>query len=295
MEITCVVDAHNLVGESPLWHPEHNSIYWTDINGFRIHRYALRDGEVTSWQFSEPVCALSLTTRPDQILVALASRLIVWSPTSDSRIDFAHPEPDWPLNRLNDGATDPNGVYWVGSMRNNVAPDGSELEASGNTGSLYRITPAGEVTVWDKGFGITNTVVWSPDRKTFYCGDSLANCIYAYDYNAADSSIGNRREFIAGVKPGLPDGSAIDSEGYLWNCRFYGGCILRFSPQGKLDFTLEMPVSNLTHCAFGGPDLRTLYITSASVAAPEGEPHAGGLFACEVDVPGLALSRFALR
>jgi sugar lactone lactonase YvrE len=287
-------DAKNVVGESPLWHPEHRSIYWTDVNGFTVQRYILESGEITTWRFGEPVCALSLTTDPGCILVALGSKLILWCPDTDQRIDLASPEPKCPYNRLNDGATDPNGVFWVGSMRNNVATDGQDVEVSGNSGSLYRVTPNGEVSVWDTGFGITNTVAWSPDRKTFYCGCSVGNIIYAYDYSAADSSIGNRRTFVAGVKPGLPDGSALDEEGYLWNCRFFGGCILRFSPAGKLDRVIEIPVSNITNCSFGRPSLETLFVTTASLHANESEHHAGGLFEISVGVRGLPTGRFRL-
>jgi sugar lactone lactonase YvrE len=293
-DITCIVDARNLIGESPLWHPEHDSIYWTDINGFTLHRYARADGAVTTWQFDEPVCALSLTTDSERLLVALGSKVILWDPAVDRRIDFARPEANTPYNRLNDGATDPNGVFWVGSMRNNVAPDGSHLEVTGATGSLYRVTPAGEVEVCDTGFGITNTLAWSPDQRTFYCGCSAGNVIYAYDYDAAGSSIRNRRRFVAGVERGSPDGSAMDADGYLWNCRFSGGCILRLSPAGEIDRVIEMPVSNLTNCAFGGPDRRTLYVTSASMHAPAGERFAGGLFALPVDVRGLETGRFRL-
>jgi sugar lactone lactonase YvrE len=287
-------DSKNIVGESPLWHPEHGGLYWTDVNAFRIQRYILASGQKTSWSFGEPVCALSLTTDPERILVALGSRLILWRPVNDERSDFAFPEPNWPCNRLNDGATDPNGVFWVGSMRNNVAADGSDVEAPGNCGSLYRVTPDRQVTVWDSGFGITNTLAWSPDRKIFYCGCSVSNVIYAYAYNAADSSIGNRRPFVAGVRPGLPDGSAMDAEGYLWNCRFFGGCILRFSPAGKIDRVIEMPVSNITNCAFGGPSLQTLFVTTASLFAKETEKHAGALFEIPVDVKGQPTERFRL-
>jgi sugar lactone lactonase YvrE len=287
-------DAKNIVGESPLWHAEEGSVYWTDVNGFRIHRYVLGSGEKTSWWFGEPVCALSLTTDPGRILVALGSRLILWRPSTDERSDFASPEPKWPYNRLNDGATDPNGVFWVGSMRNNVGPDGQDVEVSGNSGSLYRVMPDRGASVWDTGFGITNTLAWSPDRETFYCGCSPSNIIYAYDYNPADSSISNRRPFIAGVEPGLPDGSAMDEEGYLWNCRFFGGCILRFAPTGKLDRVVEMPVSNITNCAFGGPSLDTLFVTTASLFAVDTEDHAGGLFEIPVGVRGLPTERFRL-
>ena len=293
-DITCLVDARNRIGESPLWHPEHDGIYWTDVNGFTIQRYALTDGAVNTWRFDEPVCALSLTTDPEWLLVALGSKVILWEPATDRRQDFARPEANTPYNRLNDGATDPNGVFWVGSMRNNVAPDGGNLEVSGNTGSLYRVAPDGGVEVFDTGFGITNTLAWSPDLRTFYCGCSVGNVIYAYDFDAAASTIGNRRRFVAGVEPGAPDGSAMDEEGYLWNCRFFGGCILRFSPAGDIDRVIEMPVSNLTNCAFGGADLRTLYVTSASMHAPADERLAGGLFAIPVDVRGLEINRFRL-
>lgn len=287
-------DSKNIVGESPLWHPEEGSLYWTDVNGFRIHRYILKSGEKKCWSFGEPVCALSLTTAPDRILVALGSRLILWRPSTDERADFASPEPNWPHNRLNDGATDPNGVFWVGGMRNNVGGNGENIEVSGNSGSLYRVTPDGSVSVWDTGFGITNTLAWSPERKTFYCGCSLSNVIYAYDYRARDSSISNRRPFIVGVTPGLPDGSAMDEDGYLWNCRFFGGCILRFSPSGKLDRVLEMPVSNITNCTFGGHSLDTLFVTTASLHASDHEDHAGGLFEIPVNVRGLPTERFLL-
>jgi sugar lactone lactonase YvrE len=289
-----LVDSRNIVGESPLWHAEEGSLYWTDVNGFTIHRYILKSGEKKRWWFGEPVCALSLTTDPERILVALGSRLIVWRPSNDERVDFVSPEQNWPYNRLNDGATDPNGVFWVGSMRNNVGLHGEDVEVSGNSGSVYRVMPDGSVSVWDTGFGITNTLAWSPDRKTFYCGCSPSNVIYAYDYGAADSSISNRRPFIAGVEPGLPDGSAMDEEGYLWNCRFFGGCILRFTPTAKLDRVVEMPVSNITNSAFGGPSLDTLFVTTASLFATDSEEHAGGLFEVSVGVKGLPTSRFRI-
>jgi sugar lactone lactonase YvrE len=289
-----LVDSKNIVGESPLYHPEEGSLYWTDVNGFTIQRYILQSGETQRWNFGEPVATLSLTTDPARLLVALGSRLILWRPSTDERVHFASPEPNCPHNRLNDGATDPNGVFWVGSMRNNVGPNGEDIEAEGKTGSLYRVLPDGSVSVWDTGFGITNTLAWSPDGKIFYCGCSISNIIYAYDYRAADSSVGNRRPFIAGIQPGLPDGSAMDAEGYLWNCRFFGGCIVLFSPSGKLDRVIEVPVSNITNCGFGGPSLDTLFITTASLHGKPGEPHAGGVFTLSVNVRGLPTNRFRL-
>lgn len=293
MKTQCLVDARNRVGECPLWHPIENSIYWTDINGFTVQRYNLDTKELRVWNFGEVVCALSLTTSPQWLLVGLGSRLLLWDPVEDRRVEFCRPEPNWPVNRLNDGATDPNGFFWIGSMRNNVAPDGAHIEVSGNSGSLYRIDPSGEVTVWDTGFGISNTLAWSPDNKVFYFGCSIGNVIYAYDYNVKDSSIEKRRAFISDLPYGMPDGSAMDVEGYLWNCRYGGKNILRISPQGTMSQIIEMPVSNITNCCFGGPEMRTLYITTSSLGG-FGEEFAGGLFTIQTPVAGVPAYHFRL-
>lgn len=293
MEPQCLVNAHNVVGECPLWHEEQNSIYWTDINGFTVQKYHLTTKELRTWNFGEVVCALSLTTNPKWFLVGLGSRLILWNPEEDRRVDFCRPEPNWPTNRLNDGASDPNGFFWIGSMRNNVAPDGSDVKVAGNSGSLYRIDASGKVTIWDTGFGISNTLAWSPDNKVFYFGCSIGNIVYAYDFEVKDSSIKKRRAFISDLPHGMPDGSAMDIDGCLWNCRYGGGNILRISPQGSVLQIINMPVANITNCCFGGPDMRTMYITTSSLGT-SGENFAGALFAVTVDVAGVNANRFNL-
>jgi sugar lactone lactonase YvrE len=294
-EYTCVVDAKNKCGEGPLWHPGEQSLYWTDVNGFTVQRFRPADGDVQTWHFGEPACSISLTTDPERLLVALGSQLVLWHPATDARERLAQPETRLPSHRLNDGATDPGGAFWVGSMPNNVAPDGTPQPYDGFTGNLYRVTSDGEVTTWDRGFGIYNTLAWSPDRRVFYGGDSVANVIYAYDYDEAAQGIGNRRDFLRGFERGSPDGSAIDADGFLWNCRFGGACIVRVAPGGAVDRIVELPVSNPTNCAFGGPDLRTLYVTSAALETGPGEsPLAGGVFAVDVDVAGLDTFAFRL-
>lgn len=293
-EVTCVVDAKNKCGEGPLWHAADAAIYWTDINGFTVQRYRTAHADLRTWHFGEPACALSLTNDPDRLLLALGSQVILWQPHTDTRDLVARPETDLPGHRLNDGAADPMGAFWVGSMPNNVAPDGTPQDFGGFTGSLYRVMPDGAVTTWDRGFGITNTVVWSPDRTTFYCGDSVANVIYAYDYDKTTQAVGNRRDLLRGFERGAPDGSAIDVEGYLWNCRFGGSCIVRVAPTGEIDRVIEMPTSNVTNCDFGGDDLRTLYVTTAALGAPASEKTAGGLFSLRTDVAGLPTSAFRL-
>ena len=292
MTVECLVPAGDKCGEGAVWVAAENSVYWTDINRFLIHRYDMARAALKSWFFDEPVVALSLTSRPDQMLVALGSKLIRWWPETDRRADFGFDLPGSPRVRLNDGRSDPAGNFWVGSMKNNVLPDGELGEAGPGEGVLYRVDPAGAVTEWRKDLGISNTLCWSPDTSRFYFGDTLANEIRVYDYDRTSGAISNERVFFAGFDRGLPDGSAIDSAGYLWNCRFGGGCIVRIAPDGQIDRVIDMPVHNVTTCAFGGADLRTLFITTASIVAPPGNRLAGSLFTLQVDVPGMAENTF---
>lgn len=290
--LRCVVPAGDKCGEGAVWSTDEKAIYWTDINRFLIHRFDLASASLRSWFFDEPVVAISLTTKPDLMLVSLASKLINWWPATDRRADFGFALPGYPRVRLNDGRSDPAGNFWVGSMKNNLLPDGELGEAGKGEGVLFRINPEGKVTEWRKGLGISNTLCWSPDARNFYFADTLENEIRVYDYNMTTGEVSNERPFLRGFKRGLPDGSAIDSAGYLWNCRFSGGCIVRIAPDGTVDRIVEMPVHNITTCTFGGPDLKTLFITTASIVSPPGNRLAGSLFALDVETPGLPENRF---
>lgn len=288
----CIVPTGDRCGEGATWSAAEDAVYWTDINRFLVHRCALSSRTVRSWLFDEPVVALGLTTRPGQLVVALGSRLILWTPDGDVREELGFRLEGWPRVRLNDGRPDPNGNFWVGSMKNNVEPDGENGEVAPGEGVLYRIAPDGTATEWRRDLGISNTLCWSPDRTRFYFGDTLANEIRVYDYDAATGTIANERPFFRGFDRGLPDGSAIDAEGYLWNCRFGGACIVRIAPDGSIDRVVDMPVQNITTCTFGGPENRTLLITTASMAGRRGDRLAGSLFGLEVEVPGLGENRF---
>jgi sugar lactone lactonase YvrE len=148
------------------------------------------------------------------------------------------------------------------------------------------------VTEWRSDIGIANTLAWSPDCRHFYFGDSLANTIWRFDYDPETGNISNEAPFLTDFHRGLPDGSTVDEEGYLWNCRFYGGCIVRVAPDGKIDRIIEMPVRNITSCTFGGADRTTLYITTAAVDTAAVERLAGGLYALRTSVPGQLENRF---
>jgi len=288
----CVAPAGDVCGEGAVWDAEHQAVYWNDINRFLIHRFTPADQAVRTWLFDEPVTALTLTGKPETLAVVLGSGVILWEPETDVRHDFIFRLEGWPKVRLNDARADPRGSLWIGSMRNNVNSDGSSGLAGGQDGKLFRLDPDGKVTVWRENIGIANTLAWSPDRKKFYFGDTLANTIWSYEYDAATGAIANERPFFHIFDRGLPDGSTIDSEGYLWNCRFFGGCIVRVAPNGVLDRVIEMPVKNPTTCTFGGAERKTLYVTTARAEAPESDRLAGSLYAIEADVEGQLENRF---
>ncbi len=291
----CVVPAGDRCGEGVLWNAAEQAVYWTDINRYLVHRYDPRTGATHHWIFDEPVTTLGLTDRAGTLIAALGSKVILWQPESDTRTDFAAPEPNWPRVRSNDGRPDPFGNLVLGTMFNNVAPDGSGVDITDNqAGTLYRVDGKGGVTTIKSAIGITNTMCWDVARKRFYTGDTMKNEIWQFDYDPATGAVSNDRPWFSGFDRGSPDGSQIDSEGHVWNCRYHGGCVVRVSPEGKVAGILDMPVSNITNCTFGGPDLKTLFITTAQGGDGPLERLAGGLFAVQSDVPGVAENVFRL-
>ena len=288
----CLAPTGDWCGEAPVWNEAQQALYWTDINRCLIHSFRLKDGSVRTWFLPEPVTALALTAADDILAVALASRVVLWNSASGSLLETLFQLEGWPKVRLNDGRADPRGSLWVGTMWNNVRADGTEDEVGGRDGVLYRIDPDNHVSVWERGIGIANTVAWSPDGRRFYFADSLANAIDVYDYDFATGSIANRKPFLHGFARGVPDGSAVDSEGYLWNCRHGGGCIVRVAPNGTIDEVIEFPTPRPTSCTFGGENLETLYVTSSALGTT-GDRLAGGLFAMEPGVRGQPENRFA--
>ena len=287
--VKCEVPAGDRCGEGAVWHDFEQALYWGDINRFLIHRYEPANGNVHTWQFGEPVTALTLTAQPDVLLVVFASRIALWRPATNAVEREIFRLPTAPAMRCNDARVDPRGSLWMGSMPNNVGPDGQDLELPWKDGVLYRIDPDGKTSEWKHNVGISNTLAWSPDSATFYFADTPVNVIYAYDYAIATGSISRERIFLKDA-PGLPDGSVIDAEGYLWTARHGDSSVIRISPAGDITERVPLPSSKPTTCIFGGPQLRTLYVTSAF------SEHrlAGGVFSFETDVPGLPPTRFGI-
>ena len=179
-------------------------------------------------------------------------------------------------------------------MGNNVGPNGEVLPVTEGRGVLYRYRNGHALEVIETGIGIPNTLCWSPDSRIFYFGDSLKDEIKVYEYDLKSGDIGIGASFFSGFERGLPDGSAMDSEGYLWNCRYGGGCVVRIAPDGKIDKVIEVPAENVTTCTFGGSDLTTLYITTAAAERAQDDRLAGSLFAIETRIRGMPENRFSL-
>ena len=280
-----VGDTLDLLGEGPVWCAREQGLYWVDIRAPAVRRLAA-DGTVTNWAMPEQVGSLALREKGG-ILVALKSALSVFDPASGAITKLADAPGHHAGLRFNDGKCDRQGRFWVGTMW---------AEAPGITGYLYRLDGSGCTQILD-GIGIPNSLCWSPDGRTMYFSDSPKRVIWAFPYDPATGAIGERRVFTTLTAPMVADGGTVDAEGYLWSANYGGWRVTRFAPDGSVDRIIPVPACNITSCAFGGPDLGTLYITSAyqglDDAARAKQPAAGGLFAIDVGVKGLPEARYA--
>ncbi|WP_372437478.1 SMP-30/gluconolactonase/LRE family protein [Pseudomonas chlororaphis subsp. aureofaciens] len=278
------------LGEGPFWDAPDQALYWVDIAG----RQALRlCGErLQAWQLPEPVSAFIPCERGDA-LVTLSSgvyRLDLGSAPAAPRLSLLCVADPQPGNRANDARCDAQGRLWLGTMQNNIGEQGEDLPVRRRSGGLFRIDAQARVTPLLQGLGIPNTLLWSEDASRLYFADSLDGTLYQYPI-ASDGRLEPARSWFGPHPRGVPDGSAMDAQGYIWNARWDGGCLLRLAPDGEVDRVLELPVSRPTSCVFGGADLKTLYITSA--ASPLDHPLDGAVLAVRVDTPGMLCHRFA--
>lgn len=290
MSWTAVTAHRAQLGEGPFWDAPGQALYWVDIAGKQALRMTGTDVQI--WQLPEPVSAFIPCASGDA-LVTLSSgvyRLELSSAAQTPRLTLLCVADPQPGNRANEARCDAQGRLWLGTMQNNLGEQGEDLPVLRRCGGLFRIDADARVTPLARGLGIPNTLLWSEDGRQLYFGDSLDGTLYQYSLGS-DGQLGPAREWFGPHPRGVPDGSAMDAEGYLWNARWDGGCLLRLAPNGEVDRVIELPVSRPTSCVFGGKDLRTLYITSA--ASPLNHPLDGAVLAIEVETPGTLCHRFA--
>lgn len=283
-EVRCLLQCGDVVGESAVWSPTDQTLYWVDIVGRRIQSLTYPAAKYRNWTTPDFVTSIGLCVGGGWI-VGLRRDVFIWD--GEGQFNWlARPEPEQPRNRLNEGKVGPDGSYWVGTMQDNLADDGTPLPITESTGAIYRIDRLGKVQqMTDRPIGVTNTLVWTRDGQLI-TADTLTNQIWAYQCVSETEVLGARTTFGVPFARGLPDGSCLDNEGYLWNCRVAGGgCVVRFTPDGIVDRVIELPCSWPTSCAFGGPDLSTLFVTSARFTMADehlaANPWEGGLFALE--------------
>ena len=285
-DILCVADVHAVLGEGPVWVALETALYWVDIKGRKIFRLDER-GKLEQWE--TPFRVGSLAPRAGGGFIAGTDHGIGSVDLETGRFEIVQdPEADLPDNRLNDGKVDRHGRFWAGSM------DDTEKAA---TGSLYRVDPDLRVTRIDEGYRVANGPAFSPAGDLMYHNDSGRRVTYVFDLDD-DGNASNRRVLATyGADEGYPDGMTVDAEACLWIAFWDGWCVRRYSPEGQCMAKIEMPVARPTSCAFGGPDLDRLYITSANIgldqAARSAQPQAGGLFMASPGVRGVSEIPFA--
>lgn len=296
MRIEIALDAENGVGEGPFWDDIENALLWVDISKKRVHRWHPVSDERRQWQLDDFPSAVVQREKKPGLLLAMRDGVYVMDEATGALELFVAHEPDRPENRANEAKCAPDGSFWVGTMQNNLHPDGSPKAMTGSTGALYRIRHDGGVSREVDHVGLSNTLAWTDEGHTLLFADTLTGVIKAFEVQD-DGSLGASRVFNDEKLPGHCDGSAIDAEGHLWNCRFAGSSIVRFAPDGKVERVIELPVSQPTSCCFAGPDLETLYVTSArhglDAAALERNPNEGALLAIDTGIRGTPSVRFA--
>ena len=282
--VSCVVESADKLGEGPCWSTREGRLYWFDIKGARLSWFEPQGGR---WgRHALPMRASAAAPlRAGGLLLATERGLAFFDPRS-GQVELRQPMDLGPGFRSNDGVLLGDGCFWWSSMDD----DGGK-----RPGVVFRTCPngvsGGLTEPMIEGVHIANSLAMSPDGRRLYLADSAKQCIWAHD--TSDLS---KRELFASVAKGGPDGSCVDAEGCLWNAEWGAWRVVRYAPDGRVDRVIEMPVQQPSACMFGGPDLATLYITSAWEDLPDGararQPLAGGLFAIDPGVTGLPLPLF---
>jgi sugar lactone lactonase YvrE len=280
------IDVGDHLGEGPHWDERTGELLWVDITQGRIHAWSPPNDSVRTETFDVEVSAVVPRSGEPGHVVAAGHRLLLRDGEHERVV--AAVEEDLPDNRFNDCKCDPQGRLWAGTMSKTRTP---------GTAALYRLVAGHDLERVIAGTTISNGLAWSPSGDTMYFIDSTTQRIDAFDFDGATGDIANRRTVVE-IDPndGLPDGMTVDAEGGIWVCLFGGAAIRRYAPDGTLDAKIPLPTTNPTSPAFGGPDLRTLYITTArhrlTPAQLAAEPLAGAVLSLEPGVTGLPANRF---
>ena len=288
-EIACVVDAYDALGECCLWCPVTRQVWWLDIQRPSLQSYDPLTKEHRVHPLPGRYCGCAALRKSGGLVLALDGGLHGFDPATGKLSFLCQPESNEPGNRYNDGRCDRRGRLWIGTMDVNICCA---------SGSFYRVSADRTALRLFDGITVPNSTAFSPDDRTLYFADTPRHAIWAFDFNLHAGTIGDRRLFAdLSSRRGLPDGSCVDAEGFLWNAEYGGHRLTRYAPDGRVDRTIELPVTNPTCCCFGGENLDTLFVTSATAKPKPGQgtpaPMEGGLLALNVGVRGMPEAAFA--
>ena len=283
----CVLDIRASLGECPIWSIDEQVLYWVDINAPTLNRFDPKSGDNLAWTMPSSIGSFALREKGGFVA---ALRDGIWLVDRAGKLGdrMAAAPYDPSHHRFNDGRADRGGRFWAGTM--NERRDAA-------SGALYSLDAYFTLTRVLEGMTISNGLAWSPDGKTLYHADTPARTINAYAFDIATGTVAGKREFARfNDETERPDGAAVDSEGFYWIAFYRGGKIVRLSPRGERVAEYPVPAMCPTMCAFGGADLRTLYVTTARQRREADElarlPQSGGIFAMQADVPGLPEPKF---
>ena len=283
-----VADARATLGEGPVWDGARGVLWWVDITAGQVRRFDPNTGDDRAIDVGSPVGAVALRGS-GTLLAALAEGLATLDPDGGSLQTLLPLDTDEGRLRCNDGKCDAAGRFWVERMA---------LDAAPGAGTLLCVDADLAVSTHLAGLTIPNGIGWTPDGRTMYFVDSTWREIRAYPCDPATGTMGDGRILARFPDDGsVPDGLTVDEEGHLWVARWRGSCVVRVAPDGSVVQRIELPVTRVTSCTFGGRDLGDLYITTArgeaNAADLAREPLAGGLFRCRPGVRGVLPARFA--
>lgn len=280
--VTVVSTCRNVLGESPVWSVREQALYWTDIREPALYRLDAASGVTRKWPIPELAGAVVLR-QGGGVVVGLQSGLYTFDPDEGLSGPIYTFESGHPEDRTNDSRCDRSGRLWYSRMR-----DFGRAE----TGAIYCLDATLQPVRMICDLRVPNAICFSPAGDRLYFADTATGMLEVADFDPAGSAPSNRRLLIpADCVPGKPDGATVDAEGYIWNARFGGGCLVRCAPDGKVDTIVELPVSQPTSCSFGGKDLDRLFVTTATQGlGPDSlarEPLAGALLVIEPGVKGV--------
>ena len=279
-----IVPVLNILGEGVLWNVRSARLWWTDIQSRRLFRYDPVTRTLDDIATPERLCSFAFVAGSDRLLAAFESGLAFYDPASGA-VEWLYrlERGTAPVVRFNDGRTDRQGRFWTGTM---MEGDGREP-----LGRLYCLDRSGRVTCQPDLVFISNALCTSPDGSRLYFADTSRRTIYAYDLDRNSGVLSNRRLFVRTPRGAFPDGANVDREGFVWNAHWGAGRVVRYAPDGRIDRMVDVPTSQPSCIAFGGPDMNLLFVTSAREGLKNDillrQPNAGNLFVYKTDIVGL--------